>query len=110
MASKGLELPINVIVIVAIAVLVLVVAAALFSSQFGAGAGTIQMEQAYGKGCQTLRSAYSCDRTKIDDVEVKDYKAPGETTRLDVICGQKYPGVTGAELQDACLRGCGCPV
>jgi len=113
MSSKGLELPINVIVIVAIAVLVLVVAAALFSSQFGAGVTTINLETAYQRGCTTLRTVYGCVRGEKDDnlvnkIKIADYPEKGSSTSLNNICLQKFKDVEGDKIT-ACVRQCGCP-
>lgn len=107
--SKGLELPINVIVIVAIAVLVLVVAAALFSSQFGAGAGTIQLEQAYTKACNILRTRYNCDIGQWGNAQLNQGELviqQGDSTKsysLSEICTLKKLD------QNSCARNCGCP-
>ena len=113
MSSKGLELPINVIVIVAIAVLVLVVAAALFSQQFGAGVGTITLEQAYSKGCQTLRAVHNCNADRVDQIKTDYVRPGGDPTKAEdkwnllQVCQQKFTGTTVTEA--ICARNCGCP-
>lgn len=105
---KGLELPINMIVVVAIAVLVLVVVAAFFVGRVSPA--DIDLERAFGTGCNTLRALYNCVVDDIRQINVPGYLPPGAVSAdypdgfpFDEVCRAK--GLVPAD----CAKACGCP-
>ncbi len=106
---KGLELPINMIVVVAIAVLVLVVVAAFFAGWIGKGTGDVNLESAFGSGCNTLRTVYNCNYLEFD----VNYQKPGSPltrTRFSEICRLKELSTAISNAPGTCVKACGCNV
>ena len=107
MSKKGMELPINMIVVVLIAVLVLVTVGAFLAGQLGGGVGQIGLEQAFGEGCQKLRSVYNCARDAT--VTITSYTPQGRPAGsgadfFNDICTAKGFGVD----RELCAVQCGC--
>jgi hypothetical protein len=103
---KGMELPINMIVVVLIAVLVLTAVGVFLSQQFGGGASGIELENAFGQGCQQLRTLYNCDRQasfRIASYTPQGYAAGSGADFFGDICRLK--GIPDHEL---CAVTCGC--
>ncbi len=109
MSKKGMELPINMIVVVLIAVLVLVTIGAFLAGQLGSGQGSIKLEQAFGEGCQKLRSSWNCADLNFE-VSYQKQGSASLTTPFSEICQLK--GLTTAISNDpgTCVKACGCNI
>jgi len=112
-------MPINMIVVVAIAVLVLVVVAGFFAGWFTSGVGGMNLEQAFTKGCNQLRTIYNCNSDNIGDIKVQ-YQQSGESEPSPYdfggICNLKLGTATkitnsnDADSPETCAKQCGCAI
>lgn len=108
MASKGIELPINVLVIIAIAVIVLLGLVALFVFALRSGVPLeVQLEK--GNACTALVNR-GCSETAPSEVDVRvDVTGDGRVTAgedsLQGLC-DKYFGAGGSDTK--CKQVCGC--
>jgi hypothetical protein len=103
---KGMELPINMIVVILIAVLVLVTVGAFLASQMS-NTSSFGLEQAFGEGCQKLRSVYNCDLNA--HVSIKSYTPPGRLAGSGSDFFADICSAKGFEAGSECAIACGCP-
>src|SRR3989338_2522528 len=106
--KKGLELPINMIVVIAIAVLVLVVVAAFFAGRLGQGTNDINLQSAFGTGCNALRSSYNCAGDLSFMVNYQESGSTNTQTSFARICLLSGYADTSSYAAGSCKKACGC--
>ncbi|RLJ02267.1 MAG: hypothetical protein DRP10_01845 [Candidatus Aenigmatarchaeota archaeon] len=106
MRMKGISLPVNSVIIIALAVMVLLMLAAFF----GIGSSPItssNVENAWNKGCATLKDAYDCNPDKVSTIntgiDIDGDKVPDSLLK---VCREKFndPDVTVYWCRNKCCN------
>ncbi len=88
---KGVSLPINMIIIMIIAVLALLVIIAFFMPGWFGQTGSIDVETAFNRGCNTLATLRGCDADAVEDIIIPgfDHDRNNEDDSLLEVCQLK---------------------
>ncbi|MCD6557858.1 MAG: hypothetical protein J7K31_02385 [Candidatus Aenigmarchaeota archaeon] len=102
--KKGVSLPINMIIIMIIAVLALLVILAFFMPGWFKQTGTIDVETAFTKGCNSLSILHNCDPDTVEDIIIPgfDHDRNGEPDSLYEVCQLKAAISTHEDCAHLC--------